>query len=281
MANCNFRFQGKFVITGILECVTGTYIGGTQEKFEIGGIDNPVIKDPLTELPYIPGSSLKGKMRHLLEWARDTKAVQTLHPKHKVYTACHCGECVSCRLFGVASDDSQVRLMAGPARLTVRDAFPTGYEAVLRGEKPPEGTTISRWWETLGEGVGTELKSENFIDRLTAEANPRTMERVPAGSEFEVEFVLDVYDANGDKELLEALAEAMKLLEHSALGGSGSRGYGRVRFKGLKVEWYPVAYYLTGEEKKACEVGTVDKLQKKVSELWSWVAGNGEKGSEG
>lgn len=76
MAQHNFCFQGKFIISGILECVTGTRIGGTQEKFEIGGIDNPVIKDPLTDLPYIPGSSLKGKLRHLLEWAINTKAVK-------------------------------------------------------------------------------------------------------------------------------------------------------------------------------------------------------------
>ena len=289
MAQHNFRFQGKFVITGILECVTGTRIGGTQEKFEIGGIDNPVIKDPLTDLPYIPGSSLKGKLRSLLEWARETKAVQVHHPKHGVFTACHCGECVACRLFGVASDNSEVRLKAGPTRLTVRDAFPTGYETVLEAVKQgkglsaedlPENTTVRRWWEMLGEGINTELKSENFINRLTAEANPRTMERIPAGSEFQVEFVMDVYDANGDKDLLEALAEAMKLLEHSALGGSGSRGYGRVRFKGLKVEWFPVTYYRTGEGKQCCDVGTVDKLREKVDELWEWV-GSAAKGSEG
>jgi CRISPR-associated protein Csm3 len=280
MAQHNFRFQGKFVITGILECVTGTRIGGTQEKFEIGGIDNPVIKDPLTGLPYIPGSSLKGKLRSLLEWAREAKAVQVPHPKHKAFTACHCGECVACRLFGVASDETEVRLKAGPTRLTVRDAFPTGYEAILQEKEPPEGTTVQRWWEMLGEGIGTELKSENFINRLTAEANPRTMERVPAGSEFQVEFVMDVYDANGDKDLLEALAEAMKLLEHSALGGSGSRGYGRVRFKGLKVEWFPVTYYRTGKGKQCCDVGTVDKLREKVGELWEWV-GSAAKGSEG
>jgi CRISPR-associated protein Csm3 len=131
----------------------------------------------------------------------------------------------------------------------------------------------------LGEGIGTELKSENFLNRLTAEANPRTMERVPAGSEFQVEFVLDVYDANGDKELLEALAEAMKLLEHSALGGSGSRGYGRVRFKDLKVSWYPVTYYRTGKGEKSCDVGTVDGLRQKVGELWQWVVSDGAKGA--
>ncbi len=275
----DFAFKGKFVITGILECVTGTRIGGTQERFEIGGIDNPVIKDPLTDLPYIPGSSLKGKLRHLLEWARDTKAIQIPHPKHRVFTACHCGECVACRLFGVASDDPQVRQKAGPTRLFVRDAFPTGYEAVLQGKEPPEDSTVRRWWDMLGEGISTELKSENFLNRLTAEANPRTMERVPAGSEFTVEFVLDVYDADKDKELLEALAEAMKLLEHSALGSSGSRGYGRVRFKNLSVTWYPVTYYRTGKGEKPCEVGGVDELLRQVSKLWEWVAGDGTGGA--
>lgn len=271
----NFIFYGKFIITGILECVTGTRIGGTQERFEIGGIDNPVIKDPLTDLPYIPGSSLKGKLRSLLEWARDLPAV---HPDHNgAFTACHCGDCVACRLFGVASDDPETRKKAGPTRLTVRDAFPTGYEKVLRGEEPPKGSTVRRWWETMGEGISTELKTENFINRLTAEANPRTMERVPAGSEFQVEFVLDVYDigdgnSQGDKELLEALVEAMTLLEHSALGGSGSRGYGRVRFKNLKVTWYPTEYYRTGESAQGpCEVGTVDELLKQVGNLWEWV----------
>jgi CRISPR-associated protein Csm3 len=70
------------------------------------------------------------------------------------------------------------------------------------------------------------------------------------------------------------------LLEHSALGGSGSRGYGRVRFKGLKVEWFPVTYYRTGKGKQCCDVGTVDKLREKVCELWEWV-GSAAKGSEG
>lgn len=143
------------------------------------------------------------------------------------FTACRCGECVACRLSGVASDYPTIRQGAGPARLTVRNAFPAGYEEVFEGKEPPEGLTVRRWWEMLGEGIGTELKSENFINRLTAKADPSTMERVPAGSEFQVEFVLDVYhlsgsNSQGDKELLEALAEAMKLLEHSALSGSGS-----------------------------------------------------------
>ncbi len=205
----------------------------------VGGVDNPVIKDPITDLPYIPGSSLKGKLRSLLEWARDTQAVKQPHSKHRIFGACECGKCVVCRLFGVASDDPEKRMKAGPTRLLVRDAFPTGYEAILKGEEPHPDSTVGRWWEMLGVGVGTELKTENFLDRITSEANPRTMERVPAGSEFQVEFVLDVYHADGDKELLQALAEAMALLEHSALGGSGSRGYGRVRFKNLTVTWFP------------------------------------------
>lgn len=230
----SFAFKGKFIITAKLVCLTGIHIGGTSEGFEIGGVDNPVIRDPLTDMPYIPGSSLKGKMRHLLEWAIDAPAVRRPHPKHGVYTACHCGECVSCKLFGVSSDESEIREKAGPARLTVRDAFPC------------EGT-IERWRRDLGENVYTELKSENFINRLTAEATPRTLERVPANSAFKVEMIFDVYDGEGDRELMRGLLTAMLLLEHSALGGSGSRGYGEVRFEEIRIEWFPVSYYTEGE----------------------------------
>lgn len=265
-----FAFQGKFVIEGILECMTGVRIGGTTERFEIGGIENPVIKDPLTELPYLPGSSLKGKLRHLLEWAHDLDAVQKLHPKHKIFTACHCGKCVACRLFGPASDETEVRIKAGPTRLTVRDAFPTGYEALLNGKEPPKGTTVQQWNEMLGKGIYTEIKSENVLDRLTAAATPRTMERIPAGSKFHVEFVLDVYHKD-DKELLKALAEAIQLLEHSSIGGSGSRGYGKVKFTDLKVTWYPKSYYLTGKGEQFKEVGDAKGLHNSVDEIWCWV----------
>jgi CRISPR-associated protein Csm3 len=219
----NFTFQGKYVITANLEAVTGLHIGGTTTGFEIGGVDNPVIRDPLTDRPYIPGSSLKGKLRSLLEWALGGKNLTEKHPKHDIYGACWCGKCAACKLFGVASDDTKVRQEAGPTRLTVRDAFLT---------KP----SVDKLQQFLGEGITTELKTENFLDRVTSEANPRTMERVPAGAMFSVEMIVDKYDSS-DTNLLKSLFTALKLLEDSTLGGSGSRGSGKVRFCDARIAW--------------------------------------------
>jgi CRISPR-associated protein Csm3 len=226
----NLGFRGKYIISGKLLLETGLRIGGATEGFEIGGVDNPVIRDPLTERPYIPGSSLKGKLRHLLEWSQGKVEK---HPKHpgEVYTAHSCGECEPCLLFGPASDDHQVRMKAGPTRLTIRDAFPTG-------------ETVKEWEKWLGERTYTELKSENVLDRITSEATPRTMERVPAGSEFDFEMVFDVYK-DDDKQLLAGLLSAMHLLENSALGGSGTRGYGKVKFADLKIIERSKEYYLS------------------------------------
>lgn len=226
----NLQFKGKYILSGEIRCVTGLHIGGTSTGPEIGGVDNPVIKDPLTERPYIPGSSLKGKLRALLEWSLGKVEK---HPKHKdTYTAHFCGKCPACIIFGPASDDTAVRMAAGPTRLTVRDSFPTE-------------ETLRRWEDWLGEGIYTEIKTENAVDRVTSEANPRPMERVPAGSAFEFEMIFDIY-RDEDRKLLKDLFTAMHLLEDSALGGSGSRGHGRVRFEGLKLEWRPVEYYRTG-----------------------------------
>jgi CRISPR-associated protein Csm3 len=235
----DLQFKGKYILSGHIVCVTGLHIGGSTEGIEIGGVDNPVIKDPLTEYPYIPGSALKGKLRSLLEWSLGKVAK---HPKHDGYTAHFCGECDACVIFGPASDETDVRVKAGPTRLTVRDSFPM-----------PE--TITKWVEWLGEGVYTEVKTENAIDRVTSEANPRPMERVPAGSAFQFEMIFDVY-RDDDYKLLKSLFTAMRLLENSALGGSGSRGHGQVRFENLGLEWRPVAYYRSGkeEDKKPVEL---------------------------
>lgn len=239
-------FEGKYIITVLLEAVTGLHIGGTTTGFEIGGVDNPVIRDPLTDQPYIPGSSLKGKLRHLTEWSL---GLIDKHPKHKVYGAYHCEDLkqprpsdnparwdkvyLLGRLFGVASDDTQVRQTAGPTRLTVRDAFLTN-------------NSVKDLQRILGEGIFTEVKTENSLDRVTSEANPRPLERVPAGSLFSVQMVLDRYTGDGT-ELLRQLFVAMRLLEDSTLGGSGSRGSGRVAFRRLRVAWRGLNYYLNGE----------------------------------
>ena len=242
------QLQGKFLLTGQIVCVTGLHIGGTTTGIEIGGVDNPVIKDPLTDHPYIPGSALKGKLRSLTEWSL---GLIDKHPKHHGYTAYDCRELekpcpaeddpaydrwnkalILGRLYGAANDNSKVRLEAGPSRLTVRDAF-------------MEKDTQKTLQDVLGRGVFTEVKTENALDRVTSEANPRPIERVPAGSQFDCSLVLDIYETD-DRNLLRELFAAMRLLEHSSLGGSGSRGHGQVKFEGLKLVWRSLDHYRKG-----------------------------------
>lgn len=247
----NLEFKGKYLIKGKLICVTGMHIGGSTEGFEIGGVDNPVIKDPLTDQPYIPGSSLKGKLRHLLEWSLGPN-IHTGKPHHFTeetrrdkteFRPCSCGKCEACQIFGVASDKPETRQEAGPTRLTVRDAF---LAAKPDSHNPKRFYSSEELTQLLGEDLYTEIKTENAIDRVTSEANPRPMERVPAGAAFEVEMIFDVYNSN-DKNLLKSLFTAMHLLENSALGGSGSRGHGKVKFADLKAEFRPVDYYRNGD----------------------------------
>lgn len=267
------EFKGKYLLKGKIKCLTGLHIGGTAEEVEIGGLDKPVLKDPLTGEPYIPGSSLKGKLRSHLEWAF---GLIEKHEKHReAYLAYDCRELkesreeatdkerwdrayILGRLFGPASDDTKVRERAGPTRLTVRDAFPTE-------------ETKEEWERNLGEGVYTEVKVENAIDRVTSQANPRSMERVPRGSEFEFTLFLDIYKEEEQKELLRALLMAMHLLESSYLGGSGSRGYGQICFEDLKLEWRSLEYYRKGGAPKEVKLhGLNPKEILKGFEEISW-----------
>nr|WP_083500614.1 type III-A CRISPR-associated RAMP protein Csm3 [Thermococcus celericrescens] len=251
----NRRIYGKVILTGKIKAVTGLHIGAQKEVSEIGGIDNPVIKNPVTGLPYIPGSSLKGKMRGLLEILTNTrlekgeinlpyepgyctvkeikdkkcrrffnKAVGkvVIHVCNDHNTAINCPVC---RLFG-ASGNSNF-----PSGLIVRDA-----ELTKEWE--------NRWRD--GEQI-TEAKTEVAIDRVTSAANPRTNERVVAGAEFHFEIIYNVEDLTQWEDDLRNLLTAMKLLEDSYLGGSGSRGYGKVEFTIESITFRPLGYY-TGEE---------------------------------
>lgn len=245
----DMSFRGKYILRGQIMCVTGLHVGGSAAGIEIGGVDNPVMKDPLTEMPYIPGSALKGKLRSLQEW---NWGLVARHPQHQnKYAAYDCHELENdplkldesqktrwnqvfalARLFGPNSANDRVRNTAGPTRLTVRDAFASD-------------TTKDKWLEWLGEGIYTEVKTENSLDRVTSEATPRPIERVPAGSDFDFEMILDVYRSD-DHDLFRALFTAMRLLENSALGGSGSRGHGQIEFRNLNVNWRPLNFYRNG-----------------------------------
>jgi CRISPR-associated protein Csm3 len=215
-------FIGNFIIRGKFECLTGLHIGGSKEKLEIGGVDSPVVRDPRTRYPYVPGSSLKGKLRSLLEYGTGN-----VDPEGEVSTAV---EIV--RLFGIGVDEKNKESKnfiaaldkIGPSRLVVRDCHPDKH--------------TTTWWEKLDSDLQyTEMKSENGINRITSAANPRFIERVAAGSRFEFEMVYSVFKIKDDKSYLkdtqddlDNLRMALLMLEHNFIGKSGSRGYGRIKF---------------------------------------------------
>lgn len=219
------RLVETYEITGTIEVVTGLHIGAGKETLEIGGVDGPVVKHPYSGEPYIPGSSLKGKLRSLMEWATQKVPEDRTIP---YYGSDANGDYEPddeiLRIFGVSAKNWG----GGPTRLIVRDSW------------------LERDWLELVKERDLPLveeKTEVTIDRIAGKAakmGPRTMERVPAGSRFRLEMLFRVYDVDGDggrrdRECLNKLIKTMKLLEQDALGGSGSRGYGRVRLQRLKI----------------------------------------------
>lgn len=196
----------KFEITGTLEVLTGMHIGGSSAFAAIGAVDSPVVRDPLSDRPMIPGSSLKGKLRTLL--ARQ-------YNRDPLTTADSDDPCIL-RLFGSAKK-GQIRL----SRLLFRDmVLPDTSMQELR-----EGGLYS----------ATEVKFENTINRLSAVATPRQIERVIRGCKFDVNILYNVEEPDEAVEDISHLAEGLRLLEYDYLGGHGSRGYGKVKFSDLQL----------------------------------------------
>lgn len=195
----------KIEITGTIEVVTGMHIGGSSAFSAIGAVDSPVIKDMRTGYPIIPGSSLKGKMRSLLAKRYNTVFATTPDDDAECLTS----------LFGSAKKGN-VRT----GRLLFSDML------------------LGNWEELKKQGLTskTEIKFENTIKRTTAVANPRQIERVIRGSEFPLYLVYEVVDEETLKKDFEILREGFRLLEYDYLGGSGSRGYGKIKFKNLYAE---------------------------------------------
>ena len=202
---------------------TGLHIGAGDSEMHIGGIDNSVIKHPLTQSPYIPGSSLKGKIRTLLEWR--SGAVQSAPLTLKDVSKNPEEVKNILRLFGISGDtknSEQEVAEIGVSRLAFWDcALNEAWEKAIRDDNQ----------------LLTEAKSENTIDRITSTAgNPRQTERIPAGAEFDFKLTMRVFDEDDKQELLNTVLSGLKLLELDSLGGSGSRGYGKVKFTELTVD---------------------------------------------
>lgn len=196
MAN---RMIKKIKLDYSMQLITGLHIGDSSDNVEIGGIDKPVVRKTIENVPYIPGSSLKGKIRSLLEQIAGASDVGNNSEVND--------------LFGFAKDNK-------PSKLIVRDAY-LCEESRIELEK-----------SEFVDMPYTEIKFENTIERITGKAkNPRQIERIPAGACFNVEFVINVWedDNNGEK-LIELLKNGIRALENDYLGGSGSRGYGQIKF---------------------------------------------------
>jgi CRISPR-associated protein Csm3 len=213
------KLKGYKKIEGKIKVISGLHIGGSTTIIEIGGNDNPVIKHPITREPYIPGSSLKGKMRSLLEWKHGK--IETDKNKSNFGKVHECNEdnCLICIIFGSSAETRK----SGPTRLIVRDA--TLDPDFIKKEKDK-----NKLWIPLDI---SEEKYENSINRITAHANLRNIERVVSGVDFSFEIIYrvfsDVIDGD-DEKLFEHVLEGLKLIEHDTLGGAGSRGCGQVEF---------------------------------------------------
>lgn len=199
---------GKVSVEGKLKLLSGMHIGGSKAFSAIGAVDSPVIRNSFNKEPYIPGSSIKGKMRYLLArvYAGDgfMKSIDREEKEIK-------------RLFGSSAKNDIII-----SRLQFSD-LNLSEESKIQMEKFSTDLYL------------TEVKYENTIYRLTAEANPRQLERVPAGAEFDFRLIYNIEEEQTLKEDMKNIGKMFSLLEDDYLGGSGTRGYGRVTFEDLGI----------------------------------------------
>ena len=215
-----YKLTGIYRISGEIRLETGLHIGGDEGVIEIGGNDNPIVRDITTGNPYIPGSSLKGKMRYLLEWYTGR-----VSKDGKVYDGKNLSrESENDLLLNVFGGTAGGNGRKGPTRITVKDIF-------LSEDSEKE---VKRMKERTG--TDTELKTENSINRLASSANPRNLERVPRNLVFDLKINFKVLNIDKKDGIKKIIKEGLKLVEIEGLGGSVSRGSGQIKFENLKIE---------------------------------------------
>lgn len=217
------RLVKKIKYTAKIKLLSGMHIGGTNIAMSIGGPDKFVVRNPIDQRPYIPGSSLKGKMRALLELSlgeyvfHQNGSIIKYGPSTKSITE-------SGHLFGTVAGET-----AQPSRIIIRDAMMSaGQEELLKNT----------------DLYLTESKTEVSVDRITANANPRTNERVPMGVTFDFEAVLNIFSSDDEQQLRNNVIKAKNLLEEDYIGGHGSRGYGHIEF----IDWKDTEIILNATE---------------------------------
>ncbi|MEZ4826333.1 MAG: type III-A CRISPR-associated RAMP protein Csm3 [Bacteroidia bacterium] len=233
-----YSLNKKIIIKGKIIALTGLHIGGTNSAMSIGGPDKSVIRNPIDNKPYIPGSSLKGKMRTLTE-LRDGNIGEGFRNTNIDHGPSMDFTKISAKLFGSAQKEEN-RSNQRPSKIIVRDCKLLTDESVFSNTDLPY----------------TESKTEIVIDRITSAANPRQIERVPAGAAFELGLVLNIYAEDDEDELLRATYQALQLVQDDYLGGNGSRGSGQVKFEITSVLVRTAQYYL-GEGQESAYEGNI------------------------
>lgn len=293
---------GKIRLTSHINVETGLHIGGGGETLDIGGIDKPVIRDPLTRYPYLPGSSIKGKLRAILErvykkplnrfrggiYRYESDDLLDGYTETKTDNSSilirfdGARNCKISRLFGstgancwvksdIVNQQKLERVSNVEPKMIIRTIEEhTFARFATQGEEAKNGEIKEQFVEVKGRNAParlivrdshlveesatqlkkidtglymTEWKFENGIDRVTAAANPRQVERVPAGCKFQFELVYTVEDRHQAIEDLENIAIALAILEDDALGGHGSRGYGKVKFQNFDISYRSLEQY--------------------------------------
>lgn len=207
-------------LEGTITLKSGLHIGSGNMEMHIGGTDNPVIKHPHTLEPYIPGSSLKGKVRSLLEMESGLMIYtngyvvsgETLKQVNNEGLKEKCEAIL--KIFGSSGADKEDETGFGPTRVSFADCY-LDDEWKLKAKN-------NRW-------LLTEDKSENVINRIKGTAeHPRFIERVPEGTKFKFLATFKILQDGDEKLFKYVFLKGLKLLEMDALGGNGSRGYGRI-----------------------------------------------------
>lgn len=263
----NVTLFGRILLTGRIRTLTGLHIGGSPGALAIGNVDMPVIRDAVTGRPYIPGSSLKGKMRSLAEkvtGAPQNKSIGRDVTIHVAEDRVQYDRYWVNPLFGIPGE---VKFdVPAPNRLIVRDV-PLWDEKELPLENV-EGQSAQKLIEIRTDLPYTEVKWEAAIDRVTSAATPRQMERVPAGAVFApLELVFSVY-LREDVDLFGHLLTSLQLVADDYLGGQGSRGSGQVCFEGLELVCKQGDAYTPGKPRS---YATLQKLLQDKDHVLTWV----------
>ncbi len=265
------HLYGRVTITGTIRAITGLHIGGSPVALEIGALDLPVVRNPVNGQPYIPGSSLKGKMRSLSEKLSGAPQNRKIDTQGRVWMHVAGGDKRDYKngdeykrigaeqyrkywvnpVFGVPGEvDFKV---SGPTRLVVRDVplKPESLEAAKDNLDMPF----------------TEIKWENALDRVTSAASPRQIERVPAGAVFgPMELVFNLYETS-DVERLGHVLTALQLVQDDYLGGHGSRGSGKVAFEEITLSCKVAPEYSQGETRPLDSFGQVEQKEEPYNRL--------------